>query len=561
MIEGLREQWMSRLADLDTSGLGAAELVDVLDGLERAKAACAAAQAKVTAAFVEVQAAEAERWRDRAQECLDGNDFDGYCAAKDEVRRHDFTPLPLNTRPHASGSGSRTSRRGAYDRAGLAAQVGLARHESPHRGARLATMALALVHDLPHTLDALTRGELSERRAELVARLTGHLAPEQRVLVDAEVVGANLADPAAPLTTGIGTWGDRQLEGAVRAVADRIDAEAAVARARTAESERRVTLRPIPDTMAVVTAVLPVTQAVALHASLTAAAATAHASGDSRSKGQVMADTLVDRVVSSTAGEGAGDRPGEALPGLPRDVPVEVQVVITDRALLDGDQTPAHIPGYGPVPAGWARELLTRDLGQPDRAGSGPPGSGPPGSGPSGLAPPGSAGQPAGPGWSPRARTWLRRLYTHPATGTLVEMDSRRRLFPAGLRRYLIARDGVCRTPWCDAPISHADHVNPFAEGGSTSADNGQGLCVRCNQVKEQPGWHVRTVHPGPRSGAGAPHTVVITTPTGHTHTSVAPPVLPAHRESPWEKRADLAIVPVHPVSPLEQLLTERLAG
>jgi hypothetical protein len=140
-------------------------------------------------------------------------------------------------------------------------------------------------------------------------------------------------------------------------------------------------------------------------------------------------------------------------------------------------------------------------------------------------------------------------------------MDSRRRLFPAGLRRYLIARDGVCRTPWCDAPISHADHVTPFAEGGATSADNGQGLCVRCNQVKEQRGWRVRTVHPGPQSEEGAPHTVAITTPTGHTHTSVAPPVLPGHRECPREKRVGLATAPAHPLSPFERILTERLAS
>jgi hypothetical protein len=522
------EQWMTRLAEIDGSALGTADLVNVLDALERAKAACAAAQAKMTAAFVEAQSAEADRWRDRARACLDASDFEGYRAAKDEVHRCDFTPTLRASHPREGEerSASRRSRRGAHDKAGVAAQIGLARHESPHRGARLATTALVLVHDLPHTLDALTRGELSERRAELVARLTSHLAPEQRVVVDAEIVGANLADPTEPRTTGIGTWGDRQLEAAVRAVADRIDAEAAVARARTAESERRVTIRPIPDTMALVTAVLPVKQAVAVHAALTAAAASAQAAGDPRSRGQIMADTFVHRVTSA----GHGGTAGDSLPGLPAEIPVEVQIVVTDRALLAGDDTPAHIPGYGPVPAGWARELLTRDLG-PDDTGS-----------------------------PHAARVWFRRLYTEPATGTLVAMDSRRRLFPAKLRRYLIARDGVCRTPWCNAPIRHTDHVTPYAEGGQTSAENGQGLCVRCNQVKEQPGWRVRMIHPGPQAAAVAPHTVVITTPTGHTHTSVAPPVLPGHREPATGTRVDLILPPVR-LSPLEQTLTTRLAS
>lgn len=42
-------------------------------------------------------------------------------------------------------------------------------------------------------------------------------------------------------------------------------------------------------------------------------------------------------------------------------------------------------------------------------------------------------------------------------------MDSRARLFPAGLRRFIRARDDTCRTPYCDAPIRHLDHIVPPA--------------------------------------------------------------------------------------------------
>ncbi len=132
---------------------------------------------------------------------------------------------------------------------------------------------------------------------------------------------------------------------------------------------------------------------------------------------------------------------------------------------------------------------------------------------------------------------WFRRLYTHPTTGTLVGMDSTRRLFPPSLRRFVVARDGTCRTPWCDAPIAHADHITPHANGGPTTAANGQGLCVRCNLVKEQPGWTHTVLTPGPHTAeghppgahpeSGAPHRVRITTPTGHTYHSTAPPLLP----------------------------------
>jgi hypothetical protein len=75
-------------------------------------------------------------------------------------------------------------------------------------------------------------------------------------------------------------------------------------------------------------------------------------------------------------------------------------------------------------------------------------------------------------------------------------------------------RDEVCRTPWCGAPIRHADHVVPAHAAGATSAANGQGLCERCNQVKEAPGWWAR---PGPRAS------VLLGTPTGHQYESRAP--------------------------------------
>ena len=97
-------------------------------------------------------------------------------------------------------------------------------------------------------------------------------------------------------------------------------------------------------------------------------------------------------------------------------------------------------------------------------------------------------------------------------------MDSRRRLFPAPLRRFIQIRDDTCRTPYCDAPIRHHDHITPWHEGGPTSLSNGAGLCEACNHTKELPGWKVKP-RPGPR------HTIEITTPTGHTYQSTAPPL------------------------------------
>jgi hypothetical protein len=152
---------------------------------------------------------------------------------------------------------------------------------------------------------------------------------------------------------------------------------------------------------------------------------------------------------------------------------------MSQDALLDGAEDPAFIEGYGWVPADLARALLADCL----QAGVG---------------------------------TWLRRLFTRPGTGDLVAMDSRTRLFPAALARFIGLRDQTCRTPWCDAPIRHRDHIVAHEHGGPTDADNGQGACVACNHAKQAPGWKARP-RPGPR------HTVETTTPTGHRYTSTAP--------------------------------------
>jgi hypothetical protein len=103
-------------------------------------------------------------------------------------------------------------------------------------------------------------------------------------------------------------------------------------------------------------------------------------------------------------------------------------------------------------------------------------------------------------------------------------MDSRARLFPAGLRRFLQARDDTCRTPYCDAPIRHHDHIIPWHRGGATTHGNGAGLCEACNHTKETPGWTVQPRH-GPVGAGRLRHTLEIRTPTGHSYHSTAPPL------------------------------------
>jgi hypothetical protein len=102
-----------------------AERIDRLTELEQVKAACAAAQARITADFVESQADVAEAWRRRARECADDNDFEGWRTAREQARRATLVP---------DGGTGRRARRRPHTDLGVAGQVALARRESPSRG-------------------------------------------------------------------------------------------------------------------------------------------------------------------------------------------------------------------------------------------------------------------------------------------------------------------------------------------------------------------------------------------------------------------------------------------
>ncbi len=395
----------------DTDQLAPDELVDQLTALEAVKSAAAARQARLAVAL------------DRRQ------------------------------RQAEAEQGVPSERRGR----GVAGQVALARHESPFRGRAHLGLAKALLLEMPATLAALTAGQISEWRAMIMVRETATLSRADRAEVDAQL---------APRLSG---WGDQQVAAEAKSLGYRLDPSSAVRRVRGARGDRRVTIRPAPDTMTRLCAFLPVEQGVAVHAALTRLADRAKQAGDARSRGQIMADELVARVTGQ-------DRADE--------VPLTVNLVMGHEALFGPDDHPAHLDGFGPVPASTARQLI-RDSA---------------------------------------AGVWVRRLFTRPDDTELAAVESRSRAFPAALRDLIVFRDRTCRTPWCDALIRHSDHVVDHADGGPTSLDNGQGLCEACNYAKSQPGWSAEVTWLDPeRAGPARRHTIRLITPTGHTYTSAAP--------------------------------------
>jgi len=376
-----------------------------------------------------------------------------------------------------AAAGVRAERQGR----GVASQVALARRESPYKGQQHLGLAKLLTTEMPHTLAALRMGRITEWRATILVRETACLSRADRITADRALAG----DPDA-----LEAYGEGELIGAARKLAYQLDPESVVDRRRRAEADRRVTIRPAPDVMTQLSALLPVAQGVAVFAALKGEADRLRALGDPRSRGQIMADTLVARVTAAThcaAHSAAGGSPV---------VPVAINLVMSQGSLLNDANDPAYVEGHGWIPADLARALVRASL---------------------------EAG----------VKTWLRRLFTRPGTGELIAMDARSRLVPAALARFIGLRDQTCRTPWCDAPIRHRDHAVPAQDGGPTSAANTQGLCEACNYAKQAPGWQARP-RPGPR------HTVDTTTPTGHTYTSTAPPP-PGATQPPPRPRLDIA--------------------
>jgi 5-methylcytosine-specific restriction endonuclease McrA len=311
------------------------------------------------------------------------------------------------------------------ERRGVGHLVAWAQRESPHAGQLAVGVATAVVREMPHAYAAMRAGVLSEYRTRLLVTETACLSKEDRAAVDAAVC----ADLDA--LEGVG---NRRLAGWARRVAYRLDPVSAVRRVAKATSDRYVSLRPAPDCMTYLTALLPVAQGVACLAALRKAAVSSIASGDGRGAGQVMADTLVTRLTGQESAEA---------------VPVAVHLVMPADTFFSQDSQPAQILAHGPIPAALARRLVSA---------------------------------------APAVRSWVRRLYEDSA-GHLVSADSRARFFPAGLAELIRIRDDTCATPWCDAPIRHLDHIQPWAEGGRTTLENGQGLCERCNHDKQAREW------------------------------------------------------------------------
>lgn len=209
--------------------------------------------------------------------------------------------------------------------------------------------------------------------------------------------------------------------------------------------------------------IFPLAMGVAMLQALTAIAAAAkNQANEKRTIAQIQADTLHEMVTGTKSG-GVG---------------VEILLVMDATVLSGQSDEPVLLPGYGPITAKAARKLVSDN----------------------------------------ELITWVRALYLDSRTGKLVAMKSKAREFGGNLKKLIMVRDQYCRTPHCNNKIREIDHIVQVRSNGKTSAKNGDGRCRSCNMTKEAPGWEEKPMK-------GQRHSFQITTPSGHTYISQAPPL------------------------------------
>jgi hypothetical protein len=340
----------------------------------------------------------------------------------------------------------------------VAAVLGLA----PVTAAGSLARAVALTSRLPGTLDALAAGQISALQARAVVDASGQLPDELAGALENAIL------PRASSQTL------SELKRSLRRAVLRLDPASAEQRRKAAHGDRYVRIGIVEDGMAQLWALLPAADAQAIHAQVDATARHIQRvdASDPRTRDQLRADALTAAVLSaavvsagerSAGGRSAGPfvRPGvpstnaqsgssEQQPSTERGHRPAVHVIVGLTTLLGEDDEPAELEGYGPITAGYAREICHDPTG-----------------------------------------TW-RRLVVDPV-GQLIEVGRRTYRPPAAMRNHVVVRNSVCSFPGCNqrAAACDLDHCVPWPHG-TTSAGNLHPVCRRHHRAKHEAGWRVQ---------------------------------------------------------------------
>jgi hypothetical protein len=207
---------------------------------------------------------------------------------------------------------------------------------SPAGGTARVGLAAQLYVDLPDTLAALGDGRIDLYKARVIADNVIDLPQPTARDVERQVL------PEAPKQTSAHL---RQCVNEARIVAD---PRAAEQRHGQAMNRRRMALRPLPDGMSELWALLPAEGAQTIWTGLTSLAEAAKNAGDGGGADQRRADALVD-VFRDILDR--GDLPIKRT-GYPH-----IHVTVAASTLAGLDERPGHLGGYGPITASVARQV------------------------------------------------------------------------------------------------------------------------------------------------------------------------------------------------------------
>ncbi|WP_045880188.1 HNH endonuclease signature motif containing protein [Pseudofrankia sp. DC12] len=305
----------------------------------------------------------------------------------------------------------------------LAAELG----QSPRTMSSRLTTAWEIAHELPAALADLTAGMLDHTRLTALHQLTRCLTTAQRATIEAAMLaGSRLASPP-------------QWRRKIHRLVSRLDPQAAAKRRRHAHTQRSISLQPLEDGMALLTAVLPAEDAQAIYDRIhQIARSDAPVAGDTRPIDARRADVLTALLLGNRR----------------EHVSVELQVIAPVGTLAGLDDNPAELAGYGPIPAHVGRALA--------------------------------------------ADAHWRRVLTDPTTGTVLDLGHRRVPTPA-LARLIRHQQTRCLFPGCGMPATHTDidHTIDHAHGGHTALDNLGLLCRHHHRAKHRANWQLDQPRPG----------------------------------------------------------------
>lgn len=326
-----------------------------------------------------------------------------------------------------------------------AAEIGAALSWTRRAAERQLDFATTLLSDYPRVWEMLNDGQIDLPRARVIVDHTTHLDECVRDRV------VEIALERAPAqTTGL-------LAARIRRLNIWVAPEQARKRYESGLEERRVVSEGNPDGTANLAA-------FQLPAELTQAAARrinrmAHdlkRSGDSRTIDQIRADIFLDLLSGRDAETGA-DR------GV-----VDIQVELT--TLLELDDQPGELPGWGPVISDVARRVVEEQV----------------------------------------ESEW--RYTVRDESGTVIGNGTTRRRPTAAQRRRVQAQSPTCVFPGCriSSTQSDLDHNRPWSDDGPTETENLGPLC-RHHHVIRHHGWTIHQVDLG---------VYRLTSPLGHTYTT-----------------------------------------